>query len=71
MDVLLLILRVITGALLLAFVGAIFWVLWRDYQVAARTVADYQRQRGRLVVLRTGDGARSVPLNETVERPSS
>ncbi len=55
-DVLLLILRVITGALLLTFLGAVFLVLWRDYRAAAHSVAETQRQRGRLVVVRAGDG---------------
>jgi hypothetical protein len=57
LDVLLLILRMITGALLLAFLGGVFLVLWRDYQAAARTAAAGQRQRGRLVVVRADDAA--------------
>jgi hypothetical protein len=57
LDVWLLILRVITGALLLTFLSGVFLVLWRDYQAAARMVAAGQRQRGRLVVVRAGDGA--------------
>jgi uncharacterized protein YqfA (UPF0365 family) len=50
-DVLLLILRVITGVALLAFLGAVFMVLWRDYRAAVVAAAVTQRQRGRLVVV--------------------
>lgn len=50
----LLILRVITGALLLAFLGAVFLVLWRDYRTAVQAVAETQRRRGRLVVVQPG-----------------
>jgi hypothetical protein len=56
-DVLLLILRVITGAALLAFLGAVFWVLWRDYRAAVQSAAVTQRQRGRLVVVQPGQVA--------------
>lgn len=54
-DVLLLILRVVTGGLLLAFLGAVFMVLWRDYRAAAHVVSEGQRPRGRLIVLQAGD----------------
>jgi hypothetical protein len=50
-DVLLLILRVITGAALLTFLGAVFMVLWRDYRAAVQAAAVTQRRRGRLVVV--------------------
>jgi len=51
-DVLLLILRVATAAVLLAFSGAMFVVLWRDYHASARVAEGVQRQQGRLVVVR-------------------
>ena len=57
-DVLLLILRVVTAAALLAFSGAVFAVLWRDYHASARFAEGVQRQQGRLVVVRAGDGMR-------------
>jgi hypothetical protein len=53
-DVLLLILRVIAGLLLLAIMGAVFWVVWRDYRAAAHVVDQSSRQRGRLVVIEMG-----------------
>jgi hypothetical protein len=65
--VLLLVLRVITGSLLMAFLVAVFVVLWRDYQAAALIVTEGQRQRGRLIVVRAGDAADAVNDGETVE----
>lgn len=65
-DVVLLALRAIAAALLLGFLGAIFWVLWRDFRASASTLAEGRRQRGRLVVMRGPDGAtgatKSFPL---------
>jgi hypothetical protein len=37
--------------LLLALLGAIFWVLWRDYRATAEAAVETRRQRGRLVVI--------------------
>lgn len=51
LDTVLLLLRFITGGLLLVFLGTVFWVLWRDYQVAARFVHEERREYGRLVVI--------------------
>jgi len=56
-DVLLLVLRVLTGVALLGFVGALFVVVWRDYRVAADAATDRRRQRGRLVVTRARESA--------------
>jgi len=53
LDTLLVILRFAAGGLLVAFVTTILWMLWRDYQVAARGVLDEKRRRGRLVVIAT------------------
>ena len=60
----LLILRVIAGVLLLGLLGAVFMVLWRDYRAAASVVEEGQRQHGRLVVVKSPDGAAgtSYPL---------
>ena len=55
-DVILLMLRVVTGALLLGFMSAVFLVLWRDYQVVADPLGVGRRRRGRLVVLASEDG---------------
>ncbi len=66
-DVLLLILRVITGAVLLAFLGAVFWVLWRDYRAAVQAAAVTQRQRGRLVVVQPGRLAANDGNGQTAE----
>jgi pSer/pThr/pTyr-binding forkhead associated (FHA) protein len=57
MDVLLLILRLVAGALLLLFMAAVLVMLWRDFQAAALALGEPGRQRGRLVVVR-GEGVR-------------
>jgi hypothetical protein len=66
-DVLLLILRVITGAVLLSFLGAVFLVLWRDYRAAVQAAAVTQRQRGRLVVVQPGRLAADDGGGQTAE----
>ena len=53
-EILLLILRVIAGLLLMAIMGSVFWVVWRDYRVAAHVIDQSHRQRGRLIVIQTG-----------------
>lgn len=66
----LLMLRIAAGILLLAFLGALFWVLWRDYRTAARVVLDEKRQRGRLVVIVAGvQHAALVPDTPMSEYP--
>ena len=60
-DLVLLGLRVVSGALLLGFLGTIFAMLWRDYRAVAQTVAQDGQHRGRLVVVRVQTpGSRSV-----------
>jgi hypothetical protein len=66
-DVLLLILRVITGAVLLTFLGAVFLVLWRDYRAAVQAATVMQRQRGRLVVVQPGRLAGTDGNGQTAE----
>jgi hypothetical protein len=63
-DTLLLGLRALTTLVLLAFLAALFIILWRDYQAAASAVEEGRRHRGRLVVIRSPDGAggTSYPL---------
>lgn len=50
-DVLLLLLRIISGVLLLAFVGAVFVMMWRDFRMVSLEVETRTRSRGRLVVI--------------------
>lgn len=53
--VLLFVLRLVTAALLLTFVGAIGWFLWRDLRVASDLVAEEQRVFGALVTIAGDD----------------
>jgi hypothetical protein len=55
LDVFLFILRVIAGLLLLAFIGAMFWLMWRDYRAVSDEVATRTRRQGRLVVTRANN----------------
>lgn len=57
LDVGLLILRVATGGLLIGFLGAVFMVLWRDYQAAVSEVTGGRLHRGQLVVVGSSNGA--------------
>jgi hypothetical protein len=52
--VLLFILRLISAALLLAFLGAIGWFIYRDVQLAARVIPEAQRSYGAVRVIQTG-----------------
>ncbi len=52
LDVFLFILRVVAGLLLLAFIGAMFLLMWRDYRAVSAEVATRTRRQGRLVVTR-------------------
>jgi len=51
-EVLLLVLRILGALLLLAFVGALFVIVWRDYRAVSMEVVSRTQRRGRLVVLR-------------------
>lgn len=53
LDVLLLILRILAGLLLLAFVLVVFAMLWRDYAAVSKEVRSRTRQRGRLIAVHT------------------
>ncbi len=44
-------LRALLALLLLAFLGAIFWMLWQDVRVAARSAGAQMRRLGRLRVI--------------------
>ncbi|MBP8972703.1 MAG: FHA domain-containing protein [Anaerolineae bacterium] len=58
MDVVLLALRILAGGLLLAFLGAVFLMLWGDFRAAMAAAGEPGRQRGRLVVVGAGAAAR-------------
>mgnify|MGYP005845369795 FL=1 len=55
-ELLLLLLRLASGALLGCVLVIIFWVLWRDYQSAAAAPQRRRRVYGALVALRDLDG---------------
>lgn len=76
MDVVLLVLRLVAGALLLLFVAAVLVVLWRDFQAVALALGEPGRQRGRLVVvrgevLRTGTVFTLQPLTTLGRAPTN
>ncbi len=58
MDVVLLALRILAGGLLLAFLGAVFLMLWGDFRAAMAAAGEPGRRRGRLVVVGAGAAAR-------------
>jgi hypothetical protein len=66
-DLLLLILRAVTSVALLAFLGAVFWALWRDYRASAESAQAITRQRGRLVVIQAGAGLVEAAEEDTAE----
>jgi hypothetical protein len=77
-EIVLLALRFLAGALLLAFLIALFVVLWRDYQMAASAVSETKRQRGRLVVIAstdevasTGDSYPLLPITSLGRGPTN
>ncbi len=55
-DVILFILRLISGSLLLAILIALFVVIWREYHTTVKDAELERRVYGRLVLLRTVDG---------------
>jgi hypothetical protein len=55
-------LRVLSGVLLLVFMGGLGVLLWRDYRVVAESVGGRASQRGRLVVIKA---AEESPLWQT------
>ena len=63
-QVILFILRIIAGGLLLALLGAIFVILWRDYAITAAQLEANRRVYGQLVALQEID-ERYVALGET------
>jgi FHA domain len=77
LEVILLLLRILSGGLLLAFMGALFWMLWRDFRMANAHHALPPVQRGRLVVVHTelemsnGKGAYSLTPVTSIGRATS
>jgi hypothetical protein len=57
LTVILFVLRVAAGLLLIAFAGALFLMMWRDYRSVSEEVASRTRRRGRLVVMNANDAA--------------
>ena len=55
-EVILLILRVISGLLLLAFLAGLFRILWREQRQTSADMEMKRRSYGYLVVLREIDG---------------
>jgi hypothetical protein len=59
-DSVLFLLRLISGALLLLLLGALFVILWRDYRSAADETEASHRTYGRLLVMHEIDGSYAV-----------
>lgn len=55
-EVILFILRLFSAALLLLFLGVIGWFIYRDVQMAAKTVPEAQRSYGSLRVIASDSG---------------
>jgi hypothetical protein len=53
---LILVLRVLTSAALIAFLGMLFVMLWRDFHAVSMEVDTRTRRRGRLIVVRSNVG---------------
>ena len=50
------VLRMLSAVFLYAFIGGLFYLLWRDYRAAAGQTEAQQRAYGRLVVVSAPDG---------------
>jgi hypothetical protein len=55
-EILLFLLRIVSGLLLLIFAGSLFVIMWQEYSQAAASVEARRRSYGQLVVLREFDG---------------
>lgn len=60
-ETVLFLLRVAAGLLILAFLGALFIMIWRDYRMTGKEVESRTRKRGRLVVLQADTNSSLKP----------
>lgn len=78
-ELILFILRLFSGALLIALLGALFFVLWRDYSRAAAQTELYRRSYGKLVAMtqldeyysETGEAYPLLPLTSIGRAPTN
>lgn len=55
-EVLLFLLRILSALLLLCLIGAVFWVIWRDYRTTLSQITASRRAYGSLIAMRELDG---------------
>ncbi len=56
MEVILFILRVASASLLLSFLGAIFYIIWKDYRMVVSRLSHSRQSHGQLIDLQQVDG---------------